>query len=343
MGPPPNRSSQYNSSMHSQALLFTGPHQVGLGTLELPPPGPGELLIEALYTCISPGTELRCLSGRQAGAPEWPYIPGYAMVGRVLEVGPQTQLSAGTLVFLGGTQKGDRARCWGGHAAHAIISEGAVYPIPTGVDPVEAALTKLAAISYHGVRLSRPQAHERVAVIGLGPIGQLSARLHALSGARVVGADLAESRIALLRTAGIEAISSAPGLRAAFSPVFPEGADVIVDSTGAPPVLAQALELGRDKPWDDTPVVGARCVIQGSYADSVPVPYTAPFMKEMSLLFPRDTQPTDLRAVLDLLARGKLRMRDLVSEICPPMDAQAAYQELARPGTPWVTAVFCWK
>lgn len=101
--------------MQSTAILFTAANEIALGSFELPEPGPGELLLQTRYTCVSPGTELRVLSGKQADLPAWPLIPGYALVGEVVARGAGTQIAEGTLVFCTGTGRSNLARTWGGH------------------------------------------------------------------------------------------------------------------------------------------------------------------------------------------------------------------------------------
>lgn len=327
--------------MKANAILFTGVEQLRLTTVDIPEPGPGEVLVEALYTLISPGTELRCRAGRQEGT-SFPFIPGYSMVGRVVARGPGATLADGTPVFCSGTARASEPLAWGGHCALAVQAEAAVHPLPDGVDPLWGAAAKLAAIAYRGVRLANARPHETVAVIGLGVIGQCSARLHALTGARVLGADLSAARVAVARAAGIEAFVPQGSLAGDFAEVLPGGADVVVDSTGAPAVLAQALAVARDKPWDDSPAAGARIVVQGSYPDGFTVPYQAAFMKELSLWVPRDVQPADIRTVLGLMARGRLSLQGLVSEVRAPEAAAQTYAELADPSSPLMTVAFQW-
>ena len=161
-------------SMQAKAILFTGVDQVSLEQVEIPPPAEGEILLEALYTLISPGTELRCRAGKQEGT-VFPFIPGYSFAGRVIGAGAGTTLKEGTLVYCGGTIKSNVNHAWGGHISHAVRSEQDVYPLPEGMDLVWGAATRLAAIAYRGVRLSQPKAHETVAVIGLGAIYALGA------------------------------------------------------------------------------------------------------------------------------------------------------------------------
>jgi 2-desacetyl-2-hydroxyethyl bacteriochlorophyllide A dehydrogenase len=117
------------------ALVFTGVKQVAVLPVEIPEPGAGEVLLEALYTLISPGTELRCRAGQQAGV-QFPFIPGYSFVGRVIGRGPGANLPDGIVVYCGGTMHAAIDRAWGGHIAHAVHSESDVYPLPPPVDPL---------------------------------------------------------------------------------------------------------------------------------------------------------------------------------------------------------------
>lgn len=329
--------------MQATAILFTGVNQVAVDRVEVPEPGPGEVMIEAAYTCISPGTELRCLRGEQAGNWEWPFIPGYSLTGRVVAAGPNTKLAVGAPVYCTGTRHVNRSRLWGGHISHAVLPEREVYVVPENMKLLEASAARLAAIAYHGLRLSHPLPQEKVAVIGLGPVGQFAARLHAIVGAHVVGADLQPQRVALLRNAGIAAVVPGDGLANAFREFFPNGADVVVDATGAAEVLGETLDIAREKPWDDSPTPGARVVIQGSYPGALSIPYQKAFTKELSFWLPRDVQPQDLRAVLDLIYRNKLQARDVVSDVRPPQDAAETYAELRKPRTPLLTVAFEWR
>lgn len=327
--------------MKTTALLFTGIDRVELVDANLPEPGSGQVIVEALYTVISPGTELRCLAGKQFGA-SFPFVPGYSMAGRIVARGAGVALDEDTLVFCLGTEQADRPQLWGAHIAHALCSADRVFPVPAGLDPLDAVFAKLAAIAYRGVRMADTRPHHEVAVVGLGPIGQLAARLHALAGARVVAADLDPSRVAVANAGGIEAFVPGDGLVAAFRKVQPHGADVVVDSTGAVPVLQQSVLLARMKPWDNSLTEPARLVIQGSYAGNVIFDYHQAFFRELSVHFPRDNQPRDIDAVLRQLASGRLKTRDLVTKIVKPADAPEIYAALrvAQPGL--LTAVFQW-
>ena len=330
--------------MKARCILFTGIGGVTLGETNVPDPDEGEVLIETDRTCISPGAELSSLAGRQPDAPPWPFIPGFMLVGHIVACGPHTPFKEETAVICSGTSKADVNRYRGGHISHAVRNACDVVALPEGMNLLHSSVAKLAAITHHGLRLGSPQPGENVAVIGLGVIGQLSARLHAMAGARVVAADLSPHRVAQARAMGVEAVVAGSSLSAAFKEAFPDGADIVVDATGSPTVLREALEIAEEAPWDDSPNPSRpRLIVQGSYPGDFALPYPAAFTKELALHVPRAMQPRDLRTALDLIHTGKLQVADLISTVRSPEEAPQAYAELSEPNTRAMTFAFRWK
>lgn len=337
------RSDHRSSPLRSRAVVHEAPHRVGLGEFEVRPLTRGEVLVRAAYTCISPGTELRCLAGRQPDGADFPYIPGYAMSGEVVEVGPETALVPGQRVYLNGTSDGGRCNLmWGGHAAHAVAPETACLPIPDDVGMDQASLTHLAAIAYNGVLMADVRPGEVVAVIGLGILGRLCAGLYTAAGSRVVAIDRNPERVRLACVGGIEAVVAEERPAAAIRSLVPDGADVIADVSGAPDVLAAALDSARDVPWSDPTVRGARYVVQGSYPEAFCIPYQAAFLKELRILLPRDCRLEQRRRVLEMMAAGDLSTEGLISDIRPPERASETYRELAAGTSPLLTVAFDW-
>jgi 3-hydroxyethyl bacteriochlorophyllide a dehydrogenase len=327
--------------MKTKAIVFTDINQVSLESVIIPEPGEGEVLIEVLYSLISPGTELRCLAGKQAGI-QFPCIPGYSCTGRVIACGQNTNLQENTLVYTSGTSASDIHTTWGGHTAHAVQKETNIFPLPESLDPLSGAAAHLAAIAYRGLRLAQPKPHETVAIIGLGAIGALAARLYTLSGAKAAAADLSHRRVEMTHQAGITAFVPGRDLAADFRKVLPDGADLVVDATGHPAVLPMALQVAREKPWDNSSDPGPRVVIQGSYPGHFSIPYDPAFQREMTFYVPRDSQPRDIRAVLDLMGRGKLSVDGIISESLGPNHAPDVYAKLSNPQTDWITVAFDW-
>jgi 2-desacetyl-2-hydroxyethyl bacteriochlorophyllide A dehydrogenase len=329
--------------MKARAIVYVSPNHTELRDFELPDPGAGEYLFQTVYSAVSPGTELRNLSGKMRGdLAVFPAIGGYLNVSRIIGRGSGLGggLPDGTLVFSGGTQKCDVHRTWGGHVSHGVSRD--VLPVPTHVDPRDAVLTKLGAIAYLGSRHADAAPHESVAVVGLGPIGQLSLRVHRMRGCRAVGFDVSADRVAIASAAGCEAHALAGTLAETAARVQPRGFDVVVDATGAKAVLDQSVLLLRDRPWQEPPFPGTRLVIQGSYVAEIAFDYFTAFMRGCNIHLPRDNQYCDLVAVMGLLDRGMLRLQDLLSEIAAPSACQEVYSRLLAGKSAYMTAAFDW-
>lgn len=327
--------------MRATALCCTALNQVELREVEIPEPGPGEVLTETVYTCISPGTELRTLSGGQPGAEKRPFILGYANVGRVIAAGDGVDMPLGTLV-LSGTQRADAHLLWGGHVSHAVRSAAQMLAVPAGVDPRDAALAKLASIAYHGLRLANARPDEKVAAVGLGPIGMISALLHHLAGADVTAFDLFPERVELARRLGLRAVCVEGDLLEAARAVFPAGADLVIDSTGSPGVLRSTSLIPRQPTWGVTHRDLPRLMLQGSYAGDITLNYNEMFFRECALLFPRDNSVADLAAVFDLLGRGRLTLHPLADGPLAPSEAPEVYRALREEPRKRLTALFQW-
>jgi 2-desacetyl-2-hydroxyethyl bacteriochlorophyllide A dehydrogenase len=329
--------------MKSRAIVAVAVNRVELRSFDLPEPGPGEILAEALYSCVSPGTELRCLSQKQQGS-SFPFAVGYAAVGVVVRRGPGVALEEGrTIFYMGSKHTGGVLRMWGGHMSHAILNADEVTIVPDGVDPIQASASKMASIPYHGVRLARPLPEERIAVIGLGSIGHMAAKLYTLSGAHTVACDMSAKRVAQARAAGVDAVVAETPLKLSFKRAFPEGADVVVDCTGAPAVMAQTIECARELAWGNHLVPGPRIVVQGSYAEGFNVPYDGAFVRELSFVFPRSDQGRDKAVIFDLIRRNVLSLSSIISEVREPEAAQKTYDELRDPATDLMTVVYKWR
>lgn len=326
----------------AHAVLAEPPYKVRVAEVTVPSPGPGEALVKVEYTAMSPGTELRCLAGKQPDTLPGEFIPGYAASGTVVGLGEGCQLELETRVYCGGTAKANQTIMWGGHCSAAVRPESEIYVIPEGVDFLSAAFAHQAGIAWRGVRLAKPNVGDNVVVVGLGTIGQLSARLFASQGADVLALDLDPKRVELAIAAGVHAKVPTEGITAAVHAEFGQGADIVVDATGHEAVIRSAIDAARVKPWDDSLEPGPIVVIQGSYPTTLPIPYQEAFVKEITFLVPRDCQPSDIRTVLAMMAAGSLKTADLASVVAAPHEAAATYERLrmAEPGI--ISAAIYW-
>ena len=114
---------------------------------------------------------------------------GYSVAGEVVEVGADVD------DFV----PGDRVACGGAgqanHADYVCVKRNLVVRIPPQCSFQDAATATVGSIALQGVRRAAPLLGERVAVLGLGVIGQLTAQLLRANGCTALGLDLSQSRV----------------------------------------------------------------------------------------------------------------------------------------------------
>jgi len=170
--------------------------------LEVPVPQvmPGTALVRTVASLVSVGTERALVE-----------FAGKTLLGKARS----RPSSAGVIEAVGdglsGFQVGDRVACAGGgyavHAEYAIIPQNLIAKLPAGVDFESGAFATLGAIALHGFRLGEPQLGDRVAVIGLGLLGLLAAKIAQAAGCAVFGIDTDPERVKLAEELGIEAVN----------------------------------------------------------------------------------------------------------------------------------------
>ena len=136
-----------------------------------------------------------------------------------------------------------------------------------------------AASARWGCVRGRSRLGETVVVLGLGLIGQFAAQLARVAGARpVIGVDLFPNRVEIAQAGGICALNPNESDVAQTVNAVTAGrmAEVVIEATGNPAVIPQALELAGD---------GGRVVLLGSPRGTVEIdPYSAVHHKGVSLI-----------------------------------------------------------
>jgi predicted dehydrogenase/threonine dehydrogenase-like Zn-dependent dehydrogenase len=165
---------------------------------------------------------------------------GYSAAGRVERVG----------ALVRDIQLGDIVACGGEDAGHAEILSvpgSLCVAVPQGVDLVDAAFTTLGSIALHGFRQADVRLGERVAVIGMGLVGQLAARIARAAGCEVLGIDLEPWRLELGERAGALQLSR---LRANVTSADFSTCDAVLVTAAAPTSndpVSLATDLARER------------------------------------------------------------------------------------------------
>ncbi len=248
-----------NGQLMSRAFWVTGP---GQGAVMDTPVGAGSessVLVRALYSGVSRGTESLVFHGQvpegeyermrapfQEGRFPFPVKYGYASVGEVVQ---------GCDALLG-----RRVFCLFPHQALYAVPEQAVVALPDDLPAGRAVLAANMETAINGLWDAAPAVGDRIAVVGLGVVGLLTAWLASrIPGTRVTALDVNPGR---------RAVADALGLRFATA-CDRDDHDLVIHASGQGAGLATALALAGQE---------ARVVEMSWYGDqAVTVPLGGAF------------------------------------------------------------------
>jgi NADPH:quinone reductase len=186
-----------------QAVRFGGPDVLEWSEIPDATAGPGRVVVRAAVADILfVETQVRSGWGREYFSVEPPYVPGDGCAGEVIAVGEGVDRDwIGRRVVA----RGDGT---GGYAEQVEVAADALVRVPD-----EVSLRDAAALLHDGVTAlavfepARIKPAERVLVVAAaGGMGSLLVQLAHQGGARVIGAARGESKLALVRKLGADAV-----------------------------------------------------------------------------------------------------------------------------------------
>lgn len=340
---------------------------------ELPVPSisKGMVLVENEYSLISAGTERSTVKVAQAG------LLGKArqrpdLVAQVLQNIKKEGLSAtiskvktklDSLKALGYSSSGrviasldknsifktgDRVACAGqdyaSHAEIVAIPQNLIARIPDNVTTEEASFTTLGAIALQGIRQADPVLGERICVIGLGLLGQITCQMLRANGCSVFGIDLNESLVKLaIETSAEKALNRNDANLIASCENFTKGFgfDTVIITAAAPSNDPVELSAEILKKKGKVVVVGAvkmdiprdphfyrkelELKMSCSYG---PGRYDVEYEEngnDYPFSYVRWTEQRNMEAFLELLSKKTINVLPLITHVFDIIDAEKAY------------------
>jgi len=261
---------------------------------------------------------------------------GYSSSGVVLEVGKGVDE----------LKVGDRVACAGGgcasHAEVNFIPKNLCVKLPDSVSFEEGAFATLGAVALQGVRLAKLTLGEKVVVIGLGLLGQLTVQLVKANGCKVLGIDLDRDKVDLARKLGADEAFVGGELIEAKVLNFTDGAgvDAVIITAAAkdnrPIELAGEISrlkgrviavgaVGLNIPRKTYYEKELRVEISMSYG---PGRYDSSYEEkgiDYPLPYVRWTEQRNMEAFLDLVAQRKINLDKIISHHFDINKAEQAY------------------
>ncbi len=326
-----------------KAMILHGGGDLRYETMPDPAPGPNEALVK-VRACSICGSDVHAYRGKHPRL-TFPRILGHEFAGEIVALGKAvTGFRVGQRVccdidfscgVCGPCREGrgnicERLRTMGfdrdgAYAQYAAVPDFNLHALPDNVSYDQASAVQVLGISYHAVAdRVRPQAGEKVAVIGAGPIGLGAALIARSFGAEITITDILDYRLKLAHSLGIEHTIDAKDKavrESALAATGGRGYDKVVECVGGlqERTVADAVSMVKR---------GGQITIVGTFPENratIPIAYIKD--REIDINFSRG----NFRAFapcLDLIAGGRVDPERYISHRFPLRRAEDALQLL---------------
>ncbi len=334
------------------AAMFYAPMDVRFERIDIPEPGPGELLvrIKAALTC---GTDIKTYErGHPTIIPKVPSTFGHEFSGDVVALGEGVaELSVGDRVCTCNAvpcgqcfycKIGHRNLCEnllilnGAYAEYIVIPERMVkhnvYKLPDGMTYEEAAVSEPLGTAVHCIRRSGILPGDSVVVLGSGPLGLMLSRLAHLRGARVIlSGQITEERRRVAAGFGVNEFIDIrqftdPAERVKIVKGLTDGnrgVDVALEAAGKPPAWEEAVQMIRKA---GTVVFHGGC----KSGTTISLDTRAMHYEEHTLIGVYHQDPDDYRRAFNLLASRQVDGRQFITEELPLNQLLDAFARVRR-------------
>lgn len=334
------------------AAMFYAPKDVRFERIDVPSPGPGELLVKigAALTC---GTDIKTYErGHPAIIKKVPSTFGHEFSGQVVGVGEGvTRFKEGDRVCTcNAVPCGECYYCKIGHrnlCEDLLILNGAyaeyiviparmvkhnVYKIPDHMTYQEAAVSEPLGTAIHCIRHAGIRQGDTVAVLGSGPLGLMISRLAHLQGARVIlSGEITEERKRVASEFGVNEFINIlevtdPKDRIQMVKDLTDGgrgADVAIEAAGFPQAWEEAIQMIRKA---GTVVFHGGC----KAGTTITVDTHAMHYFEHKLIGVFHQDPDDYRRSVNMLASRLVDGRKFVTDTMPLNQLITAFERIRR-------------
>ena len=317
----------------TQAVVFEAPLTVVVRDIEIPPPGPDDLVIDTIATWISPGTEMSYLKGERIygdtaaveGSPHpFPRVAGYQKIGRIVDVGKNVRgFKVGQVVFNTFGRARGMFEAQAGHIKTAVSAPDDVYALPQGVDPQWFSGGVLTQVGYNCASRVPVETGDLAVVLGDGLVGLWTAQMLQHRGAKVWLVGRHEMRLSRFNCReGDRAIRLARGAKLEpLTAQLDEPIAVLVETVGT---LAPMIELIPHMRHNGQLVCAA--FYGGPTRDVIHVPQIR--SRELSLHTPAGLRRARMAKTFELIAQGILQTAPLITHRLPYANAAHAFDLL---------------
>jgi len=212
----------------------------------------------------------------------------------------------------------------GAFRTYAKAKHYQVYKLPDELSYEHAALVEPTTVALHAIKVSEMKEGDVVTVLGLGPIGQLVARVAKALGAKAVYAtEASQSRIELARNVVDEVIdiNVANPVDRILELTHGRGPDIVFECAGSVSAAQQSIALARK---------GGTIVAVSICFDWVEIPFSNIVLKGLTLKGFVCWSAGDYASALNLVKERKIDVAPLLTCEMPLDDIGEAFKKALR-------------
>lgn len=265
---------------------------------------------------------------------------GYSCSGIIVAVAPDiTHLKIGDAVACAGAGLAS-------HAEFVAVPQNLIVLLQDKNQLKQASITTIGAIALQGIRRADLKIGEKICVVGLGLLGQLTVQLAKLAGCMVIGIDLDEERTILAKKNGCDFVLNPTDVDvindiAFITQHYGVDATIITAAASSGKLLADAMEFTRRKgkvvlvgdvkidiPRDPLYTKEIDFLISCSYG---PGRYDATYEHtgiDYPYAYVRWTENRNMQLIAQLIESKQLKINDLIAQEFSLYSVSEAYQAL---------------
>ncbi len=306
---------------------------------------PKDVLIR-VHACAICGSDVHGMDG-STGRRRPPVIMGHEAAGVIVETGPEVKnFRVHDRVTFDSTEY--CGECWhcrrgevnlcddrrvlgvscaeynrdGAFAEYVVVPERILYRLPDSIDFVSAALTEPLGVAAHAAAITPNSLGEDVAIVGTGLIGLLLVQvLKASRSGKIIALDTDPARRKSALAAGADAAFDpldTGSLEAIKDMTHGRGVDRAFEAVGATSPVATALSVVRK---------GGSVTLIGNASPAIELPLQQVVTRQLTL-YGSCAISGEYPLALELMARGKVDVKALLSATAPLSDGAAWFERL---------------
>lgn len=229
--------------------------------MPFPECGPDEVVVQTKQSGICSTDVVRSM---RTGFYKYPIIPGHEFCGIIVEKGrnvESAEIDDSVAVYplipckkCRPCQKGNYNLCdsynflgsrtHGGYAEHVLCPEENLVPVPKGVSFEQAAMTEPLSVALHANKIAgTTEDCETAVVMGLGPLGLVTAQWAKLMGAKnIIGVDRNDHKLRIAKEIGVKTVDTRETeASAAINELTGGGAEIIFECSGSDELQMQSI------------------------------------------------------------------------------------------------------